>query len=126
MDEVEDLDPDKAHGLTKSAESLDEFFKGTGQQPILVEFDAVRIEYLSSEAVNKDVLSQLSLIKHMEEVLGSEEKTLDFLGQQTNFRMARGCGVVKRVFEVHVEDVDNYRTPDPFDLTEIQWPNLIG
>ena len=124
IDGVRELDPSRADRLTKDAESLDEFLKGTLQPPILVQFDAIRTEELSAEAVDKDVRSELSLITEMRDILGSEEKALETVGQQTNFRLAKGCGIVTRVFEVHVEDVDHHQPVDPFDLTEIQWSNL--
>ena len=89
----------------------------------MVQFDAIRIEELSAEAVDKEVRSELSSLTGMKDIVGSEEKVLETVGQQTNFRLANGCGVVARVFEVHVEDVDHYQPVDPFDLTEIQWPN---
>ena len=109
--------------MTKDSESLDEFLKGTEQPPILVQFDAIRIEELSAEAVDKDVRSELSLLTGMKDILGSEEKVLETVGQQTNFRLAKGCGIVAWVLEVHVEDVDHHQPVDPFDLTEFQWSN---
>lgn len=118
------LDPKAADELMQGAESLGSLLRGTEHPPILVEFDSIRVDDLSTEATNEDVRSELASLQHMEEVLGSRERALETLGQQTNFRLASGCGIVKRIFEVHVEDADQHQPLDPFNLMEIPRPNL--
>lgn len=126
IDALSRLDDKKANELNRNSESLTEFLRGTEQPPIIVQFDTLRIADLSTESSARDVREEIAFLTEgpMREVLGSEERILEILGQQTNFRLASGCGIVKRVFKVHVEDNDHYQPSDPFDLTEIQWSNL--
>ena len=93
------------------AESLTELLQGTERPPLLVEFNEVRVDELSTEVAGQDVRRQLSLL--------TSELARETLGQQINFRLAKGCGIVTRVFEVRVADVDRYEFGDPYDLTEI-------
>ena len=121
------VDQQKAERLTGCAESLPRLLRGTDLPPILVEFDDIRIADLSTEVQEDDVSEALSLLtdKKLRETFGSDERVREIVGQQTNFRLANGCGVVGRVFEVHVEDQDN--PSSPFALKEIdnsdQWAN---
>ena len=126
IDALSRLDDKKANELSQSAESLAEFLRGTEQPPIIVQFDALRIADLSTESSARDVREEIAFLTEgpMQEVLGSEVRILETLGQQTNFRLTSGCGIVKRILEVHVEDIDHYQPLDPFDLSEIPRSNL--
>ena len=111
IDVMATIDPDRSKELVAATESLEEFFRGTECPPLLVEFDEVRVGELSTEVAGQDVRHRLSLM--------TNELSRKVVGQQTNFRLAKGCGIVSRVFEVNVVDVDCYCFGDPFELTEI-------
>lgn len=123
IDALARFDDKIANELIQNAESLAEFLRGTERPPVIVQFDDLRIVDLSTESSAGDVREGIASLTEgpMREVLGSEERVLEIMGQQTNFRLASGCGVVKRVFEVQVENIDE---PFPFDLTEIARSNL--
>ena len=118
IDALARLDDRKAKELTQTAGSLTEFLRGTDRPPIIVQFDDLRVDDLSPESSARDVRKQIAFLTEgpMREVFGSAECALETLGQQTNFRLANGRGIVKRVFEVRVENIDE---PFPFALTEI-------
>ena len=114
IDALETVDYDLAKELSAAAKGLNEFLQGTEHPPILVEFNEVRVDELSTEIAGEDVRERLRLLTD-----ATDKSVLRFLGQQTNFRLAKGCGIVSRVHEIHVSDVDYYRVLDPYELTEI-------
>ena len=110
IDVLAAVDQDKAKELSAMAESLKGLLQGTERPPLLIKFNDVRINELSTEVAGQDVRQRLSLL--------TNELIRENLGQQTNFRLAKGCGVVTRVFEVHVADVDLYEFGGAYELTE--------
>ena len=109
LDELAKLDPGKTTPLLDSAGSVGRFLEDTGQ-PILIEFTDVQVSGLSPERSSDDVSERLA------ELIAMDEPTREHMGQ-TNFRLATGCGIVARVFEASINDVD-YPVSD-FQLLEI-------
>ena len=111
-------DPEAADDLMQSAGNLASLFRGTEQPPILVAFFDINVCDLSGETGDKDVRGTLSFLtdEDMIRQWGTQERVLDIFAQQANFRLANGRGIVKRVFEVRVENIDE---PFPFAFTEI-------
>ena len=111
IDALVKVDYDKAKEIIDTAGSLRELLQGTERPPILVEFNDVRVDELSTEIAGRDVRQQLSLL--------TDEMSRRAFRQRTNFRLAKGCGIVTRVSEVHVPDVDRYEVLGAYELTEI-------
>ena len=104
------MNPARVSQLLRSAGPIAGFLQGNGWPPILVQFDDIPVDALSSEAQGRDVSESISLLVN--------EDMREVLGQQTNFRLATGFGVVTHVFEVEIED-----TPNPlptYDLKEVR------
>ena len=89
IDALANLDPQNAKELMVGAQSLASLLRGTEQAPILARFDNIRVDDLATESTARDVREELASLTDgkMREVLGSEEKVLETLGQQTNFRL---------------------------------------
>lgn len=125
LDSLTRVDPERAKQLIGRVPDLSTLLSGTDCPPILVEFVDVRLTDLSTETQGGDVLEELCSLtdKKLLEALGSEERVREIVGQQTNFRLTEGCGVVHRVFQVLGKDQDN--PSSPFVLKEIcssgQW-----
>ena len=121
IDILANLDPQKAKELLLGAQSLAPLLGGSEQAPILVRFDKIRVDDLGTESTARDVREELASLTDgkMREVLGSEEKVLETLGQQTNFRLANGCGIVSQIFEVQVENIDQHSPLSSFRLKDI-------
>lgn len=113
IDELVELDREKADRLMRNAEGVARFLKGSGF-PILVEFIDVRVCDLMTERESDDVLTALS---HLD-----SELMLETLGQQTNFRLISGNGTVSRVFELEISDVNDPLTS--FGLIPIRTSKL--
>ena len=79
--------------------------------PILIEFKNVQLSGLSPERSSDNVSAQLSALVNM------DEHMRELVGQQTNFRLAPGCGVVGRVFALSIDDIGN--PVSKFQLREI-------
>ena len=110
LDEFAKLDPGRTTELLRGAGDIARFLKETGL-PILVELENVPVAELLPERPSDDVSAQLA------ELLNFDEKMRELMGQQTNFRLAPGCGVVTRVFAV---SIDNPGDPvSKFQLREI-------
>ena len=109
---LETFDLDRAGELLRKYGGLVKFLKGTETRPILIEFEGIRTTDLSTENQNGDVEKEMSLVID----LNYDQHFRDLLGQQTNFRLPSGCGIVKRVFEV---DFQNRDDPWPCPLHEI-------
>ena len=120
VDALAELDQTRADCLIQSAKNVAGFLKGTKSPPLLVELGDVKVADLSTERPRDDVLKALRSLANedIRGALGSDERVREIMGQQTNFRLPGGCGLVKHVFEVRVEDIDN---PSPaFNLKEIR------
>ena len=111
IDALAKVDYDRAKEVSAATESLEGLLQGTERPPVLVEFNEVRVDELSTEVAGRDVRQQLSLL--------TDESSRRFIGQQTNFRLAKGCGIVTRVSKVHVADVDGQQVVDPHKLIAI-------
>ena len=110
LDKFEKLEPGGTTELLRGAGGITRFLDETGL-PILVEFGNLPLSGLLPERQSDDVSSQLA------ELLNLDEMKRDLMGQQTNFRLAPGCGVVARVFEL---SIDNPGHPvSKFQLREI-------
>lgn len=96
LDELVELDRERAKHLVRNAEGLARFLNGAGL-PILVEFANVRVCDISMERESDDVRTALSLL--------DSELMLETLGQQTNFRLIPGRCTVSRVFELEITDI---------------------
>ena len=114
IDVLSTVDLDRAKELRATAESLKELLQGTERPPLLVEFNEVRFDELSTEVAGQDVRQRLSLLTDE-----TDELIRKVFGQQTNFRLAKGCGIVARVSEVRVADIDLHEVLDPYELIEI-------
>ena len=110
IDQLLGLDPARAAELLRDAQEIGRFFKEIGL-PILVELGKVPVSGLSPERPSDDVSAQLA------ELLDFDEKMRELMGQQTNFRLAPGCGVVARVFELSIDDLGDPLSK--FQLREI-------
>lgn len=84
--------------LLRGAEDIGHLLEQAGQ-PILVEFRSVPVSGLSPERPSDDVGAQLAKLADF------DDKMRELVGQQRNFRLAPGCGVVAGVFELSIEDV---------------------
>lgn len=91
IDELIELDPERAERLMRNAEGVSKLLKGSGS-PILVEFVDVRVCHLLPERESDDVLTALSRL--------DDERKRETIGQQTNFRLISGCGTVHRVIKL--------------------------
>lgn len=113
IDELAELDRERADRLMRNAEGVTGFLKGSGL-PILVEFVDVRVCDLMTERESDHVLTALSDL--------DSESMREVLGQQTNFRLMPGNGTINRVFELEIGDVDDPLTP--FNLILIRTSKL--
>ena len=120
VESLRELNQTSADCLIQGAKNVAGFLKGTNSPALLVEYSDVKVADLSPERPRDDVLKALcSLVNEdMRRALGSDELVREIMGQQTNFRLADGCGLVKNVFEVSVEDIDN--PTSAFSLKEIR------
>ena len=98
LDELAKLDRSRTTELLYGAGSVARFLKETGR-PILVEFRNVQVSGLSPERASDSAGAKLATLANM------DERKRELFGQQTNFRLAPGCGVVARVFELSIDDV---------------------
>ena len=121
IDALATIDHKAAEDLAQGADTICTLLQGTEHPPILVEFDNVKMIDLSGETGDKDTRETLAFLSNADTIQkwGGQERVLEIFGQQANFRLASGCAIVKRVFEVHMEDIDHYQPLVPFDLTEI-------
>lgn len=110
LDELAKLDPGRTTELLRGASGIGRFLEETGR-PVLVEFGKVPVSGLSPERSSDDVNAQLT------QLIESDEKMREIMGQQTNFRLAPSRGVVVRVFEVLVDDLSDPLSK--FQLREI-------
>lgn len=100
IDELAKFDQSEADKLLNDARRVGSFLKETGV-PILIEFENVRVRGLSAERSSDSLDSRLA------ELVKMNVRKREHLGQQINFRLAPGFGVVGRVFEVEIDDIDN-------------------
>lgn len=110
LDLLSGRDPGRAAELLHGAQDIRHFLEHTGL-PILVEFGKVPVSGLSCERPSDDVGAQLA------ELADFDDKMRELMGQQKNFRLAPGCGVVAGVFELSIEDVGDPLSK--FQLREI-------
>ena len=110
LDELAKLDPGGATELLCGAGRIGCFLKETGR-PILIEFRNVQVSGLSSERPSDDVSAQLAALASM------DQSTRGLRGQQANFRLAPGCAIVGRVFDLSIDDRGN--PVSRFQLREI-------
>ena len=110
LDRLAELDRRKSTELLRGAGSISRFLEETGL-PILIEFGNVRISGLSPERASRNLGEQLAQLADLDEHLR------ELVAQQTNFRLAPGCGSVARVFELSIDDVGN--PVSNFQLREI-------
>ena len=110
LDLLSGRDPGRAAELLRGAEDIGHFLEQTGQ-PILVEFRSVPVSGLSCERPSDDMGAQLA------ELADFDDKMRELMGQQSNFRLEPGCGVVAGVFELSIEDVGDPLSK--FQLREI-------
>ena len=110
LDELAKLDRSRATELLSGAKSVGCFLTETGL-PILIEFKNVQVSRLSPERTSDNVSARLAALVNM------DEHMRELKGQQTNFRLAPGCGVVGRVFELSIDDIGN--PVSKFQLREI-------
>ncbi len=120
VESLRELDQLRADCLIQGAKNVAGFLKGTNSPALLVEFSDVKVADLSAERPRDDVLKALRSLANedIRGALGSDERVREIVGQQTNFRLTNGCGFVKHVFEVIVEDIDN--PTSVFSLKEIR------
>ena len=111
LDILATLDQEKAEELTLSGAMLHSLLQGTELPPILVEFTGVNVECLTLET-ERSYNAREFFLSHTEEFEETDEVILPY----ENFRLASGCGTVKRVFEIH-DAADN--SSCPFSLREI-------
>ena len=98
----------------RDARPVAKFLRSGGWPPILVQFDEVRVDSLLTEIESDDARQLVCSV--------SDECLRETVGQQTNFRFARRCGTVSRVFEI---DIKNDSNPLPsFILREISAPDF--
>ena len=112
IDQLSRVDPARAAELLRGAQDIGRFLEEIGL-PILVELGKVPVSGLSPELPSDDVSA------HLAEMVDFDEKMREFMGQQTNFRLAPGCGVVTRVFELLIDDLG-----DP--LSKFQLREIVG
>ena len=110
LDELAKLDPGRTTELLCGAGRIGCFLKETGR-PILIEFRNVQVSGLSSERQSEDVSAQLAALANM----GQPQR--GFMEQQINFRLAPGCAIVGRVFELSIDDIGS--PVSSFQLREI-------
>ena len=110
LDELARRDRSRATELLHGARTVGCFLRETGR-PILIEFRDVQVSGLSPERPSDNASAQLAALANMDDRM----RELD--GQQTNFRLAPGCGVVGRVFELSIDDPGN--PVSKFQLREI-------
>lgn len=108
LDKLSQNEPRKAGELLRDAGAVARFLEEEGF-PILVEFRDVQPNGLSPERPSDDVGEQLAKLAEF------EDREREILGQQINFRLAPGCGVVARVFELSIKDVG-----DPLSQYELK------
>ena len=97
LDELAKLNPGRTTELLRGANGIGRFLKKTGL-PMLVELGNIPVSGLSPERPSDDVSAQLA------QLVNFDGKMRELMGQQTNFRLAPGCGVVARVFELSIDD----------------------
>ena len=112
IDQLSELDAARAAELLRGAQDIGRFLEEVGL-PILVELGNVSVSGLSPERPSDDLSAQLA------ELGGFDEKMRELMGQQRNFRLAPGCGVVARVFELSIDDPG-----DP--LSKFQLREIVG
>ena len=119
IDALSKVDRQRADRLIRRAESLDIFLKGTDLPPILVEFTNIGICGLLNETGHPILPHELSDLADdvQSEPCGSNNPIQEIRKENVNFRLASGCGVVRRVFEVNATDAVN--GPRTFSLEEI-------
>ena len=110
LSQLTQLDGEKAERLAQNAVEIGELIKGSGL-PILVEFTNVRVGDLLPETNSGDVFTALSSLSSL------DDRMRTIMGQQTNFRLKPGRGIVGRVFELEIRDVDD--PVSPFNLNQI-------
>ena len=110
LDEIAKLDPSRTTELLCGAGRIGGFLEETGR-PILIEFRKVQVSGLSPERPTDSVSAQLAALTDM------DERMRELMGQQTNFRLAPGCGIIGRVFELSIDDPAN--PVSKFQLREI-------
>lgn len=115
LDELAKLEPGTMTELLRGASGIGRFLKETGL-PILVQLGKVPVSGLSPERPSDDVSAQLT------QLMEFDEKMREIMGQQTNFRLAPGCGVVARVFELSIDDPGD--PVSEFQLREILHSDL--
>ena len=98
LDELAKLDPGRTTELLCSAGRIGCFLKET-ERPILIQFRNVQVSGLSPERPSDNVSAQLAALANM------DQPTRELMGQQTNFRLAPGCAIVGRVFELSIGDI---------------------
>ena len=100
IDELVKFDRGKPDEIVEGATSVAQFLEETGS-PVLIEFSNVQICGLSPERASDDVSAQLANLASL------DERMREIMGQQVNFRLAPGCGVVGRVFDLTIDDIGN-------------------
>ena len=110
LDELAELDPGRTTELLCGAGRVGCFLKETGR-PILIEFRNVQVSGLLPERPSDNVSAQLAALANM------DQRTRELMRQQTNFRLAPGCAIVGRVFELSIDDIGS--PVSNFQLREI-------
>lgn len=110
IDGLAKVDAKRTKQLVQGAEGLAELLRGTERPPLVVQFDDLSVDDLSTELSGKDVQEQISRL--------TNESDIPELGG--DFRLASGRGIVNRVLEVRAMRVDE--SPPKFELVEILRP----
>ena len=113
LDLLERIDSLKADQLIRESAGLATYLRGNRQQPLVVEIGNIYIEDIAPEGGTGDVTRLLQLCEGAD-----DEKMREILGQACNFRLSKGAGIVKRVFEVE----GGSDTLSPFCFVELQEP----
>ena len=115
LDQLSGLVPGRTAELLRGAEAIGRFLEETGL-PILVELRNVPVSGLSPDRPSDDASAQLTELADFDERMGER------MGQQINFRLAPGCGVVARIFELSIDELGDPLSK--FQLREIEDPNV--